>query len=1462
MAGHQPFCPSRHPWDEERADGGRDAGDSSWARSVGGSAGGRQDGGPAYRPGPGRSGPDDPRALAAIGLRLARRGDADGARQWLTRAARTDDPEVLCTVAGVHHRVLGDPRAARPLYERAARYGSTDAMRALGVLLAEQERRPAAEAERWLREAAGTGDPDAAHRLARALHERGELGEAVVWFERAYLTGGDPDALGGLVRTLLALGRADEARGLLEAAAERGGPPAVDGDASPAGQDGAAHPAPPPLRAPPVTPVSQEPPKRPPTAPGPVGPAPSASGADPARPRPAVTIDPGDPLTSADGLRLAYARTGDPQLLELALDMCRLAVQTYRGSARADRYALALSTLGVLLRMADEHERSPGALAEAVETGRAAVAAATREDPEYARHLSGLADSLQEVFERSGDLAVIDEAIALYRTCLSAVPPSHPEHAGLQTDFGTCLLRRACQDPDPALLDEAVLAGRSAVQGTPPGHPRYPIALSNLGAALLQYAIATVHLPALDEAVDAYERALEAFPAGHPARERAQEALDTCARVRQAVHTGRGTIQRPRAAGRGASAGAAAALREAAARLAAYGRSHELPDLEAAVAGFESVLRSSADSGLRAAAANGLGAAARSRHERGGERRDLDRAVDLFADALAMSPPDDPGVNAVRARLSGVLRLRWRLTGDGEDLTAAVELSRAALAATAPEDPCRPERLSGLAGGLLGIFLHHRDPSALAEAVRICREALAATPDDGEARALARSRLAETLRQLAGLEGTGAAEALDEAVALARAALDATPADRPLSAHLRCRLGVTLHQRFTARAGPEDLCAAADAARRAVAATPAGHPDRPERLSVLAQVLRRDHERRRNADGPGAPEGLEELVEAARAAADAAPPGHRLRAQALARYAQALGLRAAAGRDAGARAAAEAVHRELAHDATAAVSARVRAARRWAHSALAAGDLSGALEPFALAVELLARTAPRHGGRPSGERPSDGFTGLASDAAACAIGLGDPECGVRLLEQGRGALLGQVLDSGAVPPELRAEHPGLTHRMEELRAALDRPEESVFGSADTVAGRAGSGACGLDGADRHALAEEWERLTARIRQQPGFEGFMRPPEVPELLAATGGRGPVVIVNVSTLRCDALLLTGRSIRAVPLPALSRVDAVRRADAFFPAVRTAEDGGAAEEDRAAARARVRETLEWLWTAVAEPVLGALGLTGRRPRGAKDGALPRLWWVPTGPLTGLPLHAAGRHDASGRPADCVLDRVVSSYAPTVHALARAARRAGDEPPGPEEPLVVAVPATPDAPAPPGAREGIAALTGRLPATRVLTGERARRDVVLDTLPRHRWAHFACHAVSGIGAASAGRVLLYDHRERPLTPADLARLPLGDARLAYLPGCVTERTGRGPGAEPVHLTGAFHLAGYAHVIGTLWSPGDTAAARIADACCAELTAAGTAGAARALHGAVRALRDAYPAAPMRWAAFVHVGA
>jgi CHAT domain-containing protein len=167
------------------------------------------------------------------------------------------------------------------------------------------------------------------------------------------------------------------------------------------------------------------------------------------------------------------------------------------------------------------------------------------------------------------------------------------------------------------------------------------------------------------------------------------------------------------------------------------------------------------------------------------------------------------------------------------------------------------------------------------------------------------------------------------------------------------------------------------------------------------------------------------------------------------------------------------------------------------------------------------------------------------------------------------------------------------------------------------------------------------------------------------------------------------------------------------------------------------------------------------------------------------------------------------------------------------------------------------------------VLHGSRADTASVLAALPEFRWAHFACHATSDMGESSVGELLLTDHQSHPLTVADLTRLRLPDAELAFLSACATVRTGRPRLAdEAVHLSAGFQLSGYRHVIATLWPIGDKPARQIATQFYERLAPGkrlpGDAGAAApALHETVRAYRDAQNAQrPWDWAAHLHSGA
>jgi hypothetical protein len=419
---------------------------------------------------------------------------------------------------------------------------------------------------------------------------------------------------------------------------------------------------------------------------------------------------------------------------------------------------------------------------------------------------------------------------------------------------------------------------------------------------------------------------------------------------------------------------------------------------------------------------------------------------------------------------------------------------------------------------------------------------------------------------------------------------------------------------------------------------------------------------------------------------------------------------------------------------------------------------------------------------------------------------------------------------------------------------------------------------------RMALAAEWAGLVGQVRGLDGFGDFLQPPRLADLLPAARN-GPVVIVNVSQWRCDALLVTSGGVRVQELPGLTSAEVTRRTTGYLRVLDDVERAtgalhaagsqpdGAGGGDHAAAytaarqalqdaqldREQVlRDVLEWLWDAIASPVLTALGFTG--PPGPGQ-PWPRLWWCPTGLLTLLPLHAAGYHAAGGDdPPRTVLDRVVSSYTPTLQRLLAAAAAPG---PGSADGqlLIVALPDTPgQAPLPATARERdrLAELFGG--RCTLLSNEAATRAAVRARLPDHRWVHFSCHGRQNLADPSSGGLLLADGI---LTIADIGAARYG-GEFAFLSACQTATGGAALPDEAISLAAALHYTGYRHVIATLWSVYDRAAADIARDVYADLTLDGMLApgrAAYALHAAVRRLRHGRRLAPSRWTPFIHTG-
>ena len=799
------------------------------------------------------------------------------------------------------------------------------------------------------------------------------------------------------------------------------------------------------------------------------------------------------------------------------------------------------------------------------------------------------------------------------------------------------------------------------------------------------------------------------------------------------------------------------------------------------------------------------------RFERTGHLPDLDAAIAAGREAVAGAPQGAGRDPASLSVVSGALHARFRHTGVLADLDAAIELQHAALDAAPVGDFYRPMFASNLGYSLWQRFGRSADRADLLDSIEAFRTAIAESPPDHPMRPMFLGNLSLLLTTAA--EITGRVEDVDKAVSLSAEVVAMTAPGDPAYARRLSNLGNALDIRFRATQDGSYLDAAIEVGERALAVTPLDHPDRGARLSNHSVALRNRFEL------SGDPADLSLLLSTLHEAATL--PSAR-------------------------------------------PSVRVPLARVAADLLAAEGELDDAAALLELAVRLLPEMAPRQGGRGDRQDALSGTMGLAADAAALVLATSAPDResrALRLLESGRAVLLGQALSMRTDISDLHARQPDLADRFVELRDRLDTNSTDLAPAGDASGEQAT--------ADRHRLAEELATLLETIRGLDGFASFALPPSLDEL-AAEATDGPVVVFSVSRYRSDALVLTGDGIRAVALPGLTFEALADRVNAFHEALDRAGDPSALLRERIAAQRALRGTLEWLWDSAMGPVLDALGYTTTPAPGEP---WPRVWWSPGGVLGLLPIHAAGHHHDPGG-GRTVLDRVVSSYTPTIQGLRHARARAGG--PDSSRALVVAMPGTPgleSAGRLPQVLGEATLVADRFPGADLLIEPEDGAGTAMPTkanvlagLRSCAVAHFACHASSDYEDPSRSTLFLHDHADDPLTVGSLAPVDLDRARLAYLSACGTAFAANVALVdEAIHLMSAFQLAGFPHVIGTQWRISDERAADIAGSFYAHLTADGAPAyrhAADALHRAVREMRGRFPAVPSLWAAFLHAGA
>ncbi|MEU6667985.1 CHAT domain-containing protein [Streptomyces sp. NPDC046727] len=1119
----------------------------------------------------------------------------------------------------------------------------------------------------------------------------------------------------------------------------------------------------------------------------------------------------------SDCLRLKAEADGARETIEEAVDLSRRAVSVAR--ARGEVRPRFLSRLSVALRVAYEISSDLGRIDEAVDYGRQAVEHTPTEDVNWPARANNLASALSLRFKVTARSSDIDEAIDLYTRVVSRQHPDEPDPGMGYSNLGEALRVRFLPTTDATGLGRAVEAGRRAVAVTPPQHVHYGLYCGNLSLALLNLMTLTGNDSLIEEALSMARAALEVTPPGHPEYPNRLAALagallecyrstdDTLVLDECADITRRGVAAVPPSHPdySGVIYNYAAALR------AQFRRTGERAYLTKAVDALREASGTVTSTRFgRAEILRGLVNAWREAiAEKAASLEDLSRLLPVIRGYLETAEHGSAEHAELLVALSEGLCFLYQLDPRPELLDEAVDTASVLATDAGQHHIHLTDYLIAQSEPFLRLFESCGDPVALDEAIRILRHAHALLAGLDQSRAQVALRLCSLLTAAVGFQGP---TALTDAIRFGREAVELLPSGSPRQLSARTALSGALQDHANRTGSKRHLEEALRISRALVRETQSG-TDQHDRcafdLALGLQIQARLEDDPRH---------LDEAIRIFRALTEDLQVDDVRRSRRFFHLGRLHHDRyAATGEPTDLQAAIAALGR-AARFTNASPMQRLSAARQSGELNAECGNWEAATDDYAVAIDQLPFAIGPRLAREAQEALLSQTTGVALAAAACTLELGDPLRAVRLLEAGRATLIAQALD-------LRGPLSGVAERAPHLAAQWQqlREESSVSGPETLV--------------QRHQRAARWAGLRNDLRALPDV-GDMLAPLSHQALANAAAEGAVVVVNSHASRTDAIVISGNDIDALRLP-VTEEDVGRAANELLriqPGVRA---GGGAEQ-------HMFEILEWLWDNVTQPVLHALGLDA--PCAPEQA--PRLWWCPTGVFTFLPLGAAGHHGSC----DTVLDYAVSSFIPTIRALAHARRPRSTRTDGF---LGVAVPDVPGRPLLPGVPDEIEFLRDRFPAGAFLSGPHATEQQVLARLVDADRVHFACHGTSDPYSPSNSSLIL--HGGTPLRASQVSRIDM-DADLAFLSACSTAQGGYTLPDEAITLASSFLLAGYRNVIATLWPIYDAEAPRIAKDFYESLAA--TTGPARSLHQAIHHARERHPRRPDVWSSYVHYGA
>ncbi|KAJ6541455.1 CHAT domain-containing protein [Mycena capillaripes] len=842
-----------------------------------------------------------------------------------------------------------------------------------------------------------------------------------------------------------------------------------------------------------------------------------------------------------------------------------------------------------------------------------------------------------------------------------------------------------------------------------------------------------------------------------------------------------------------------------------------------------------------------LGNCLLSRCQRLGNIGDLNEAISMFKKALLYVPRHLPSDMAIYSQnLANSLCLRFDRLGNLSDINESLSLSQEAFKILPAGHPWKAKCLTNVGISLQARFQYLGDLGDLNHSLSVLSEAVRLSPT-GDDKSFCYSALTDCLE--ARFKRLGKLDDLHNSILMSKEALASCPGDSHQRSIYLNAFGLALMQRFNRRNALEDLEDAIVAFKDAASITFGNDYQKATWLTNLGNALKALFFRSGNLSH------INDDISAFNDALGRRSDDDPRRVNLLVQFGSALLSRFSQFGDENDYEQAIAAISSAACSTIGPASKRFTAAETWARIDLSLEICPESMSAYTIALNLLPQLSWL--GLSISDRYHYMVTArqLTRSAVGTAIAAEQYTTAVEWSEQCRSVIWSQILKLRTPVDALKQSHPDLAARF----VLLSRQLEDA-GTRDT------SPRPFLTPQHRyHDAAHARDLLLKEIRALDNFDRFLLPKNMTDLgLAAQ--RGPVVILSVSEMQVAALVLMpglDEEVLHIPLPEFNMIIAEVLGKSFRSLLRDAGRGErlvGRREGNIAPEAEFAGILAMLWKWVAKPVLAGLGYS-TPPR-----APQRIWWCLTGPLTFLPIHAAGLYGEEDGFGSKLSDFVVSSYTPSLTALVEAFRAGSDSPA--LQILAVAQPSANGQSYIPGTQREIDKIqqlaqdrTPNIPVVR-LYGNAATLDNVREGMTTSRWVHFACHGVQNVSNPIESALLLAGSSK--LTLSNIAKMSIPHADLMFLSACHTGTGAEDLEEESVHLAAGMLTAGYRSVIATMWSIMDDDAPNVAADVYEHLfktSPPDPTRAAEALHLAVRKLQDRNKSF-FHWVPFIHVGA